>query len=488
MVLVSSQGGESEMVKVNAIAVKKTPPAGIERYFTGLLPFLSKHADVRVTTLKTKKTTTFSRPISAYLSLWLQRSNVYRNEGEVVHVFGILPFHQNCIDILNVYDLTPWKYLGMYQQTLPRSIGYSIILQAMQSAPKIITVSEHVKRDIMQMCGRTPEDVYVIPGGVDFERFYPRGYERARNTVLFVGEDNPRKNLGKLIEGLSLCNPVPRLVWAGRECWPDERKSVTALATRLRVPLLQLGYIPDNELVSWYNRANLLVHPALDEGGSFTALEAMACGLPASVSFFTHASEIDIEECGDASEFNLFQFNVKWKSLPVGVAIVNDGGFGTVLREALGDWDDITDGDFFGEVAPGNEDVLMTFAPIDGPGGILGVTTVWYFRPPLKEIVRAEVVFDADDSWADLALSCSVGGSPFDIGAVASHEIGHVVGIAHSNNPVLTMNTFYVGSKGQTLATGDIAGFAELYGEHGGAPPDDDGKGKPPKCHPVRGC
>ncbi len=227
---------------------------------------------------------------------------------------------------------------------------------------------------------------------------------------------------------------------------------------------------------------------------SLALAPAFAVGAPAlaSVSFFTHVSEIDIEECGDASEFNLFQFNVKWKSLPVEFAIVNDGGFGTALREALGDWDAITDGDFFGEVAPGSEDVLIDFAPIDGPGGILGVTTVWYFRPPLKEIVRAEVVFDSAEQWAELSLDCSVSGAPFDIGAVASHEIGHVVGIAHSDNPVLTMNTFYVGSKGQTLASGDIAGFAELYDEHGATGGDGGGGGNggggPPRCHPVRGC
>ena len=271
-------------MKVNAVLHHKNPPAGIERYATELLPYLSKHADVRTTILKTKDTTGSSRAIRTYLSLWLQRSSVYREDGEIVHAMGILPFHKDCIDILNVYDMTPWKFLGMYQQTLPRSVGYGMILQAMHAAPRIITTSEHSKRDIVQMCGKNPEDVYVIPGGVDFGMFYPRGYERTGNTVLFVGEDNPRKNLGKLIEGLSLCDPIPRLVWAGRECWPDERKSVTALATRLRVPLFQLGYIPDNELVSWYNRANLLVCPSLDDAGSFLALEAMACGLLPAVS------------------------------------------------------------------------------------------------------------------------------------------------------------------------------------------------------------
>ena len=271
-------------MKVNTVVVEKNPPAGIERYATGLLPYLGKSVDIRTTVLKTKDTTTSSRAIRTYLSLWLQRSNVYREDGEIVHAMGILPFHKDCIDVLNVYDMTPWKFLGLYQKTLPRAMGYGMILQAMHAAPRIITTSEHTKRDIVQMCGKNPEDVYVITGGVDFEMFRPLSLTRRRNTILFVGEDNPRKNLGRLIEGLSLISPPPSLVWAGRKCWPDERKSVTALAARLQVPLTELGYISDQELVQWYNRANLLVYPSLDDAGSFTAIEAMACGLPAAVS------------------------------------------------------------------------------------------------------------------------------------------------------------------------------------------------------------
>ncbi len=205
------------------------------------------------------------------------------------------------------------------------------------------------------------------------------------------------------------------------------------------------------------------------------------------VMFQTHAGEIDSEACGDVSGFQTFKPSVKWKSFPVDYMIVNDGGFGVAIREALGDWDDITDKAFFAE-ATVDEDVKIDFASIDGPGKILAQATVWFTRAG-KEIVYASVVFDADDAWAELALSCSVSAPPFDIGAVASHEFGHVIGLGHFDNPVLTMNTFYVGSKGQTLATGDVDGFAKLYGSHdSGGDGGGSGGGGPPKCHPVRGC
>ncbi len=273
-------------MKVNAVIMSRNPKTGVDRYYDEVLPILSKYVDVRITKIaRSRELKIFGRAVGGYLSLLLQRRNIYREDGEVVHSFEqSFPFTSSRIDIMNVYGLISWKLLHLYQGTFLESFGHVGPLQAIQRIPKIIVMSQAVKRDLIRMCGRKPEDITVIPGGVNLEKFRPLNLAKMERTILVVGVDNPRKNLCKLIEGLALLKDPPTLVWAGGKEWPDERKSVIALAARLQIPLTELGYISDEELVRWYNTASLLVYPSLDEGGGLPPLEAMACGTLTAVS------------------------------------------------------------------------------------------------------------------------------------------------------------------------------------------------------------
>ncbi len=192
---------------------------------------------------------------------------------------------------------------------------------------------------------------------------------------------------------------------------------------------------------------------------------------------FTHAvDDVDFENCGDGTGYNTIRGGVKWAAFPVKYRILDGGDFGASIRASFQVWDDqdhpVTD--FFDEVSS-DEDVSFTFDSIDGEGSVLGRTTVWFTLGRNKEITRAEIVLDSGEDWDDLPLDCATGVPPFDVGAVAVHEIGHAVGLDHNSNSVyLTMYPYYIGAKGRTLATGDIGGFGALYGDEGG---DDDGGG-----------
>ena len=105
----------------------------------------------------------------------------------------------------------------------------------------------------------------------------------------------------------------------------------------------------------------------------------------------------------------------------------------------------------------------IEWVSIDGPGKILGSTSFCYYLST-KEIIGFTVELDKDEPW-------SIGSSPtaFDVQNIATHEFGHVAGLAHINAPKDVCLTMYpYASLGEiqkrTLGLGDKLGMQTLYG------------------------
>jgi len=96
--------------------------------------------------------------------------------------------------------------------------------------------------------------------------------------------------------------------------------------------------------------------------------------------------------------------------------------------------------------------------------GVIAVTTVWY-NPATKAIVEFDVMFDTDWTWEDATASSTV----MDLQNIATHELGHGVGLADVYDTVCSTVTMYGYSdygeiQKKTLETPDITGLQTLYG------------------------
>jgi len=89
--------------------------------------------------------------------------------------------------------------------------------------------------------------------------------------------------------------------------------------------------------------------------------------------------------------------------------------------------------------------------PFDGPYGVLAHT--FYPAPPNPEPIAGDMHFDADESW--------MVGANMDIFSVALHELGHALGLGHSDNPADVMYPYY--KIATTLAAGDTAAIQTMY-------------------------
>jgi glycosyltransferase involved in cell wall biosynthesis len=176
-------------------------------------------------------------------------------------------------------------------------------------ADHIIAVSEATKRDLIGQYG-TPEDKITVVYEAAAPHFQPQSPERieaARRKfslperyLITVGTVEPRKNLARLVEALSILrreDPGLRLVVAGSRGWLTGSFDAALEKFGQRDAVIEPGWITDADLPALYAGALVSVTPSLYEGFGLPVLEAMACGAPVACSATSSVGEI----AGDAA-------------------------------------------------------------------------------------------------------------------------------------------------------------------------------------------
>jgi glycosyltransferase involved in cell wall biosynthesis len=154
-------------------------------------------------------------------------------------------------------------------------------MKVLSAADLILTPSNDTANDLSVLAKIDADRIRVVPNGVDpifFERHHkPPKVEGP--YVLFVGTPEPRKNLNRLIEAMTILRrrgSSEKLVLAGSGGW--------GAAVTESTNVVQTGRVTDEQLVSLYANASCLAIPSLHEGFGLPVLEAMAAGTPVVAS------------------------------------------------------------------------------------------------------------------------------------------------------------------------------------------------------------
>lgn len=184
--------------------------------------------------------------------------------------------------VITVHDLS---FLVHPDRFLPAKRMYltAFTRASLRQASEVIAVSHATKKDLMAYLGLPDERVSVVPLGVD-ERYRPRPdlpSPLPDPYILYVGTIEPRKNLDILVRAFAALKRAgyPHvLALVGARGWLYAHLFRLIASLGLEDVVVQPGFVDD--LVPWYNCADLFVYPSHYEGFGLPPLEAMACGTP----------------------------------------------------------------------------------------------------------------------------------------------------------------------------------------------------------------
>ena len=209
-------------------------------------------------------------------------------------------------EVVTVFDIFP--ITGENYSTADFRKKFSdLLLQAVGRATRVITASHATESLLISRAQVPPENIRVIPLGVDPPAVIlsrdERRRERARiiggegEMILSVGVLQTRKNTLNMLKALKTLPAKYQLVLSGGNGYGSDAIHEFIRSESLGERVKLLGYIDDAQLARVYQAASVFLFSSLEEGFGIPVLEAMAAGVPVVTSNVSSMPEVG----GDAA-------------------------------------------------------------------------------------------------------------------------------------------------------------------------------------------
>ncbi|MBN2325906.1 MAG: glycosyltransferase family 4 protein [Candidatus Omnitrophica bacterium] len=265
-------------------------------------------------------------PLNFLLKTWniLDRPRVDRWIDGLDLIHGpahVLPAGARAASVFTVHDASLFLHPEWYP---PSAQGFAAgIASGVEKADQVIVPSEFVRSQLIQQNSRWAPKIHAVHHDVFFENVSLSKSDKMNRRremfgddspyILWVGEINPRKNVGMLFAALAAMRKRGftklRLILAGSRGHRSAEFLSRAEDMGLRLGLassedgfsgkdvILFDYVPKKQLQELYSAAEVFLFPSWDEGFGFPVLEAMASGAPVVSSSAGALPEI----CGEAA-------------------------------------------------------------------------------------------------------------------------------------------------------------------------------------------
>jgi glycosyltransferase involved in cell wall biosynthesis len=228
--------------------------------------------------------------------------------GQIYHATEhLLPYLKRPA-VLTVHDLIFERYPEHHTRRNRLFLKFAMP-RFVQAADTIIAVSQHTKRDLIELYDAAAQKIHVVYEGIDpaFALVHPdeirriqQQYSPGENTasrpyLLMVGTLEPRKNHAAAMHALVRLKAAGfphRLLVVGGNGWLFAPVYRLMHDLGLSADVVFAGYVPFADLPALYAGAACVLVPSLYEGFGFPVLEAMACGAPVVCSNASSLPEV----------------------------------------------------------------------------------------------------------------------------------------------------------------------------------------------------
>lgn len=249
-----------------------------------------------------KKITAFLKPF-AYLKLFFSayRVSIHIKDIDIIHAHGTIVSGTLAWLIARRLKV-PFvitEHQGPFTMTSENYWKLFWTRFIMKKADKVLTVSDHLKNEILQS-GIYPKEIITTYNPVDTELFSLKE-KKVTNNILFASRlDSFKGGLRALqaFEKIHAAHPSHTLTIIGDGEDMKDIKKLLSENNSLKNNVILKGSLSKKEISIEMRKADFFVFPSRHESFGLVVAEAMSCGLPVVATNKTAPKEYITADCG----------------------------------------------------------------------------------------------------------------------------------------------------------------------------------------------